>query len=125
MTRDFDIDVFNIPEEELPKTDEELELFMHLKYKPAIEIACEEAINTVFDENHYQDIRKRVDYDIGTLGIGICKHNFLPGQEYTVEYVDPVNVVYSYTEDPYFKDCFYWGEIKTVPITELIKIDPD
>jgi len=32
--------------------------------------------------------------------------------------------VYSYTEDPYFKDCFYWGEIKTVPMTELIKIDP-
>ena len=34
-----------------------------------------------------------------------------------------LNVVYSYTEDPYFKDCFYWGEIKTVPITELVKID--
>ena len=35
-----------------------------------------------------------------------------------------LNVVYSYTEDPYFKDCFYWGEIKTVPMTELVKIDP-
>jgi hypothetical protein len=34
-------------------------------------------------------------------------------------------VVYSYTEDPYFRDCFYWGEIKTVPITELKKIRPD
>ena len=33
-------------------------------------------------------------------------------------------MVYSYTEDPHFKDCFYWGEIKTVPIAELIKIDP-
>ena len=33
-------------------------------------------------------------------------------------------LVYSYTEDPHFKDCFYWGEIKTVPMTELIKIDP-
>jgi len=32
--------------------------------------------------------------------------------------------VYSYTEDPFFKDCFYWGEIKTVPMTELLKIDP-
>ena len=38
--------------------------------------------------------------------------------------MDPANVIYSYTEDPYFKDCFYWGEIKTVPMTELIKIDP-
>ena len=25
---------------------------------------------------------------------------------------------------PTFKDCFYWGEIKAVPITELLKIDP-
>ena len=41
-----------------------------------------------------------------------------------VSYVDPANVVYSYTEDPHFKDCFYWGEIKTVPIAELMKIDP-
>jgi hypothetical protein len=37
--------------------------------------------------------------------------------------VDPANVVYSYTEDPYFRDCFYWGEIKTIPMTELMKID--
>jgi hypothetical protein len=42
-----------------------------------------------------------------------------------VKYVDPANVVYSYTEDPFFQDNFYWGEIKTVPITELIKIDPN
>ena len=124
MTQDFGIDVFNVPEEELPETGEELELFMNLKYKPAIEIACEEAVNTLFAENHYDDIRKRVDYDMATLGIGITKHEFLPGQGVKIDYVDPINVVYSYTEDPYFKDCFYWGEIKTVPIGELIKIDP-
>ena len=124
MTQDFGIDVFNVPEEELPESGEELELFMNLKYKPAIEIACEEAVNTLLAENHYDDVRKRIDYDMATLGVGMAKHEFLPGQGVKVDYVDPVNVVYSYTEDPYFKDCFYWGEIKTVPITELIKIDP-
>ena len=124
MSRDFGIDVFNTPEEDLPETGEELQLFMNLKYKPAIEIACEEAVNTLLDENHYADTRKRVDYDIATLGIGICKHEFLPGQGVSVKYVDPINVVYSYTEDPYFKDCFFWGEIKAVPMGELLKIDP-
>jgi hypothetical protein len=123
MTQDFGIDVFNVPEEELPESGEELELFMNLKYKPAIEIACEEAVNTLLAENHYDDVRKRIDYDMATLGVGMAKHEFLPGQGVKVDYVDPVNVVYSYTEDPYFKDCFYWGEIKTVPITELVKID--
>jgi hypothetical protein len=107
----------------LPETDEELSLYMQLNYKPAIEIAEEEAINTIFEENHYDDTRKRLNYDIATIGIAIAKHEFLQGTGVQVSYVDPANVVYSYTEDPFFKDCFYWGEIKTMPITELMKID--
>jgi len=109
---------------ELPATDEELSLYMQLNYKPAIEIAEEEAINTLFDANHYDDTRKRIDYDMTVLGIGIAKHEFLLGDGVKISYVDPANVVYSYTEDPNFKDCFYWGEIKSVPIVELRKIDP-
>ena len=115
---------FMMDPEELPQSDDELSLFMQLNYKPAIEIAEEEAINTIFDENHYQDIRKRLDYDMTVIGIAVAKHEFLLGEGVRVSYVDPANVVYSYTEDPFFKDCFYWGEIKTLPLTELIKIDP-
>lgn len=114
---------FMMDPDTLPQTDEELSLYMQLNYKPAIEIAEEEAINTIFDENHYDDIRKRLDYDIAVIGIGVAKHEFLQGTGVKISYVDPANIVYSYTEDPFFKDCFYWGEIKTVPITELMKID--
>ena len=121
---DFGLNVFTMDEDEIPESDEELALYMNLKYKPAIEIAEEEAINTMLAQNHYNDIRKRVDYDITTIGIGITRHQFQLGQGVVLDYVDPANVVYSYTEDPQFKDCFYWGEIKTVPITELVKIDP-
>ena len=110
--------------DELPASDEELSLYMNLNYKPAIEIAEEEAIDTMFAENHYNDIRKRLDYDMMVTGMAVAKHEFLPGSGVEVSYVDPANVVYSYTEDPHFKDCFYWGEIKTVPIAELMKIDP-
>jgi len=115
---------FMMEPDELPETDEELSLYMQLNYKPAIEIAEEEAINTIFDENHYQDTRKRIDYDLAVVGIGVAKHEFLPGAGVQVSYVDPANIVYSYTEDPFFQDVFYWGEIKTLPITELLKIDP-
>ena len=118
------VNPFMMDPEELPQTDEELSLYMQLNYKPAIEIAEEEAINTIFDENHYQDIRKRLDYDLTVLGIGCAKHEFLPGAGVEISYVDPANIVYSYTEDPYFRDCFYWGEIKTLPVVELLKIDP-
>ena len=118
------ISAFTVNPEDLPSNDEELALYMQLKYKPAIEIAEEEAINTILDENKYLDLRKRVDYDMTVIGIGVTKHEFLPGTGVQVSYVDPANVVYSYTEDPYFKDCFYWGEIKSLPIIELLKIDP-
>ena len=117
------VDPFVMPPEELPNNDEELALYMNLKYKPAIEIAEEEAIDTIFEENHYYDLRKRLDYDLTVLGISVSKHEFLPGAGVELSYVDPANVVYSYTEDPHFKDCFYWGEVKTMPLTELMKID--
>lgn len=125
VEKDFQVQMFQVNPETLPASDTEMELYMQLNYKPGIEIANEIAINTMLEESHYNDTRKRVDYDIATLGIGITKHEFQQGDGIRVEYVDPANVVYSYTEDPYFKDCFYWGEIKTIPIGELVKIDPD
>jgi len=115
---------FTMNPDDLPSSDEELSLYMNLNYKPAIEIAEEQAIDTMFSENHYDDIRKRLDYDMMVTGMSVAKHEFLQGSGVKVSYVDPANVVYSYTEDPHFKDCFYWGEIKTVPIAELLKIDP-
>jgi hypothetical protein len=117
------VDPFVMNPDELPSTDEELSLYMNLNYKPAIEIAEEEAINTILDENRYDNIRKQCDYDLMTIGIAVEKHEFLPGAGVQISYVDPANIVYSYTEDPYFRDCFYWGEIRTLSITELYKID--
>jgi len=125
IQRDFDVNVFEVNPDQLPENDVEMELYMQMNYKPAVEIANEVAINTMLEENHYVDTRKRVDYDITTLGIGIAKHTFQDGDGIKVEYVDPAHVVYSYTEDPYFKDTFYWGELKTIPITEVLKINPD
>ena len=124
IQKNFDVDPFITDADSLPENDEELALYMNLNYKPALEIAEETAINTLFDENHYQDIRKQIDYDITTIGIGIARHTFQEGNGVKIDYVDPANVVYSYTEDKHFKDCFYWGEIKTLPIIELLKIDP-
>ncbi len=124
IKNDFGVDAFNNDPEELPETDDELALHMQLGYKSSIELAQEAAINTVLAENKYEDTRKRVLYDLTTLGVGMAKHEFLLGDGVVAKYVDPANVVYSYTEDPNFSDCFYWGEVKTVPINEVRKIDP-
>jgi len=121
----FGLDAFNVPQDELPGSDEELNLYMQINYKPSIEIAEEEAIHTLLDKNRYDEVRKRVDYDITVLGLGMVKHSFDMANGVKVDYVDPANVVYSYTESPTFDDCFYYGEVKTVPITEIKKIKPD
>jgi len=124
IKNDFGVDAFSTAPEEIPENDEELQLHMQLNYKSSIELAEEAAINTVLAENKYEDTRKRILYDLTTLGIGVAKHEFQPGAGIVAKYVDPANVVYSYTEDPNFSDCFYWGEVKSVPITEVVKIDP-
>lgn len=122
----FGIDGFNVPEEEIPETDEELALYMQLKYKPAIEIAEEVAINTLLEMNDYRDVVKpMIDKDITEIGIGAAKHEFLQGAGLQVQYVDPAALIYSYTEKPDFSDIYYVGEVKQVHYTELRKINPN
>jgi hypothetical protein len=121
----FGINLFENPPEKLPDSEEELDIHMQLSYKQGIEIAEEEALNTMFTENKYDLTKKRTYYDLTTLGIGAVKNNFTESTGVTVDYVDPAYLVYSYTEDPYFQDIYYAGEVKFVPINELKKQFPD
>ena len=76
------LDPFEVDPGQLPENDTEMELYMQMNYKPSIEIANEVAINTMLDESHYSDTRKRVDYDITTLGLGIVSIHFRRETEY-------------------------------------------
>ena len=115
----------NVPEEELPQNTEELELYMQLGYKQGIEIAEEQAINTVFLTNKYPQLKKRVDYDLTVLGIGAVKNTFNNTDGIKLDYVDPANLVWSYTDDPNFTDCYYFGEVKRINLNELKKNFPE
>ena len=119
------IDMYKTNQTKLPETSEELELHMQLDYKQAIEIAEEEAINSVFDKNKYDYLAKRVNNDLVVLGIGAVKNSFNKSEGIKIEYVDPANLVYSYTDSPYFDDIYYVGEVKEVYINELKKEFPE
>jgi hypothetical protein len=121
----FGMSISTTPPEQLPDSEEELQLHMQLNYKQAVELAEEQAINTILEGNRYELIKKRVNYDLTVLGIGAVKNTFTKSEGIKVEYVDPANIVYSYTESPYFDDLYYVGEIKTIPINELKKQFPD
>tara|TARA_R100001591_G_scaffold14_4_gene61 strand:+ start:1297 stop:3678 length:2382 start_codon:yes stop_codon:yes gene_type:complete len=101
------------------ESEEEIKLHLQLDYKQSIEIAEEEVINDVLDRNKYDLIRRRLAYDLTTLGIGAVKTNWNKSEGIMVEYVDPAALVYSYTEDPNFEDLYYVGEVKSVSIQDL------
>jgi len=120
----IDLKRSNIPQGELPATLEERDLHMQLSYKPAIEIAEEEAINTVLATNEFDLTKARINQDLVNIGIGITKTSFNPAEGIVVKYVDPAYCVWSYTEDPNFDDIYYVGEVKSITIPELKKEFP-
>ena len=122
---EFGINLFENSPETLPESKEELELHMQLTYKQAVELAEEQAINVLLEGNHYDLTRKRVYYDLTTIGIGAVKNRFSKSEGIVIEYVDPANLVWSYTESPYFDDIYYVGEVRDVHINELKKQFPD
>jgi hypothetical protein len=111
-------------EGELPESPEELQLHMQLTYKQSIELAEEQALNVLFNGNNYELIKKRFYYDLTVLGIGAVKTSFNTSEGVVIDYVDPANLVYSYTDSPYFEDIYYVGEVKTIPVNELAKQFP-
>jgi len=110
--------------ESLPKNKEELDLFLQLSYKQSVEIAEEEVINNVLNYNKYDEIKKQLAYDLTVIGISATKTSFNLANGVTIDYVDPANLVYSYTDDPNFEDIYYVGEVKSISLEELKKQFP-
>ena len=119
------IDVYENDKEKLPETEEELELHMQLEYKQSVEVAEEEAINNVFDHNKFDLLKRRLNYDAVTIGMSACKNSFNTADGIKIDYVDPADLVYSYTESPYFDDIYYVGEVRRVSFVELKKQYPE
>jgi len=116
----FGIDIGSMPVEQLPETDDELNLHMQLEYKQSIEISTELAIEEVMAENRYNDmIDRMIKRDLTVLGTAWVKNEFIPDRGVVLKYVNPENKIQSYTESPYYDDCFYHGEFKTMPLSEI------
>jgi hypothetical protein len=118
------VNEYQTDESKLPDSPEELDLHMQLSYKEAVEIAEEEVIENTLSKNRFDNVKKRFNYDLVTLGIGCAKTSWNPANGVTVDYVDPANLIYSYTEDPHFEDIYYVGEVKPLTIPEIAKQFP-
>ena len=120
----MNMNLYENDKETLPESQEELDLHMQLSYKQAVELAEEQALKVLMEGNKYELTKKRFYYDLTVLGIGAAKTNFTTSEGVTIEYVDPADLVYSYTDSPYFDDIYYVGEVKSIPVNELAKQFP-
>ena len=116
--------MFSVDKDSLPENDDELDLYMQIDYKDSIEIAQEKAIESVFKMNDFFETKRKVHKDITEIGLGVSKHSFNNHDGIKIDYVDPENFIWSPTDDSNFQDCYYFGEVKTVNLTELKKINP-
>ena len=118
------VNKFNTDQSKLPESEQELDIHMQLSYKQSVEIAEEEVINNTLERNRFDNIKKRFNHDLVTLGIGACKTSWNAANGVNLKYVDPANLIYSYTEDPHFEDIYYVGEVKQLTIPEIAKQFP-
>jgi hypothetical protein len=116
----LNVDGFNsVDPDAAPQDKEELAVHLQMDFKQSVEVAEEEVINQVLDQNKYNLTRQRICYDLTVLGIGAVKTRWDRARGVCVEYVDPARLVYSYTEDPNFEDLYYAGEVKSVSLQDL------
>jgi hypothetical protein len=108
--------------DDIPETEEELDLYMKLKYKPAIEIAAEEAIKYTLELNDFDETQSRVIEDVATLGVGAVKHRTDPNKGIVIDWVDPADCVHSYAKHRNYKKVHYFGEVERMTVNELKRL---
>lgn len=111
--------------DELPETQEEVDVFMNMKYKPAIEIAAEEAIKYTLELNDYEHIQSKIIEDVATIGLCGVKHYTDSQKGIQVKYVDPANMVYSYPTRANFSNVHYYGEVVRMTVNEVKRLSGD
>ena len=112
--------VLDMDPNELPESIEEAEIFLDTNIKTDAEVAAQIATNMTLQWSNFNDTTyRRCVNDIVSLGIAVTKRNNDPSYGIDVQYVDPVNFVHSYTEDPNFGDLVYAGHVERISIGEL------
>jgi len=111
---------------EIPETLEEAEIFIGENIKSSSEIAAQIGTNLTLDWNDFNDsILRRCVNDLAVTGMSVVKRSNDPSYGIKTDYIDPVNFVHSFTEDPNFSDLTYAGHVRYVPIHELKRMAGD
>jgi len=109
----------------IPETNEEAELELKLKYKPAASIAMEQALKFVFMNNDADVVRRRLIRDMVVLKKAATLRFYDENKNIRYEYVDPVDLITPYSKYDDFKNIPYVGITKQYTIYELSQLNPE
>ena len=113
----------DINPDQLPDTLEEAEIFLDTNIKTDAEVAAQVATNMTLSWCNFNDsVYRRCVNDLAAIGIAVTKRSNDPNYGIKVDYIDPLNFVHSYTEDPFFEDVIYAGHVKEITISVLKRI---
>lgn len=111
---------------DIPETLEEAEIFIGNNIKSSSEIAAQIATNLTLDWNDFNDTTlRRCVNDLAVLGMAVVKRTNDPSYGIKTDYIDPINFVHSFTEDPNFSDLVYAGNVRYIPLHELKRMAGD
>jgi len=114
------------PAKDIPESLEEAEIFIGNNVKSNSEIAAQIATNLTLEWNDFNEsILRRCVNDLAILGMAVVKRDNDPQYGLKTSYVDPVNFIHSFTEDPNFGDLVYAGHVRHIPIQELKRMAGD
>lgn len=112
-----------LPEgETVPDSIDELELHMKLEYKLLVEIAVELALKYTLEYNDYSEIQKMVLRDLTDIGVAFVHHSTDPRKGIQVKYVDPADMVWSYSAHPDFGKVYYYGQVERMTLHEVQRL---
>lgn len=110
----------------IPDSLEEAEIFIDTNIKTDAEIAAQIALSATLEWSSFKDsIFRRCVNDLVSLGLAVTKRQYDPAHGIVQEYVDPINFIHSYTDDPTFNDISYAGHVKRMTIQELKRLAGD
>lgn len=110
----------------IPDTLEEAEIFIGNNIKSSSEIAAQLATNLTLEWNDFNEgVLRRSVNDLTILGMAVVKRSNDPNYGIKTDYIDPIDFVHSFTDDPNFSDLVYAGHVKRLPIQELKRLAGD
>ena len=108
-----------MPQGYVPEDEDDLNFHTMIKDRPKIEIAEEKLINSVKSYNDWKNIKEQTDKDLVQIGLAGAQVFTDPQNGVSIRYIDPENAIHSYVRKNDFSDCFYYGYIDTITISDI------